>query len=184
MVTTFDQVMDVVLGWEGGYTTNAADPGNWTGGRAGVGELRGTNFGVSAASYPDVDIRALTVEGAKEIYRRDYWSRVAGDSLPGPLALLTFDAAVNNGVGRAALWLQRVAGVNQDGKIGPGTIAAVTERVSRDGGGAVCGEYLALRMSFMAALPTWKVFGAGWARRLALLPYQSVLITSDGPHVP
>ena len=96
----FEQAFKVVIGHEGGYTSNAADPGNWTGGRCGVGACRGTNWGVSAAAYPR-HIGALTLIQAQVIYRRDYWDRAQCGKLSAALALLVFDAAVNNGVGRA-----------------------------------------------------------------------------------
>lgn len=35
-------------------THDANDPGNWTGGEIGKGECKGTNYGISAASYPDL----------------------------------------------------------------------------------------------------------------------------------
>lgn len=128
-VSTFDKAFTVVLGHEGGYTADPADPGNWTGGASGRGECRGTNWGISAASYPDLPIRALTPDQARAIYRRDYWDRVRGDRLPPPLALLVFDAAVNCGVGRAARWLQGVLGVAQDGVVGDITLAALIRRI-------------------------------------------------------
>ena len=123
-MTSFDQAFAAVIGHEGGYTDDPRDAGNWTGGAAGQGALRGTNRGISAAAYPALDIAALTAADARAIYRRDYWDKVAGDSLPPPLALLVFDAAVNAGVGRAARWLQGAAGVHADGAIGPATLAA------------------------------------------------------------
>ncbi len=182
-MSAFDQALNVVLGWEGGFTDDFSDPGNWTGGRVNMGQLRGTNHGISAASYPALDIRGLTLEAAGAIYRRDYWDRVRGDDLAGPLALLVFDAAVNNGVGRAVRWLQQTADASQDGEVGPLTLAAVAERVSREGVTLVCGDYHALRLLFMSDLETWRTFGGGWARRLALIPFQSVLMKSDASDV-
>lgn len=45
--------------------------------------------------------------------------------MPSPVARPVFDAAVNQGVSRAARFLQLAAGVKADGKIGPVTLAAV-----------------------------------------------------------
>lgn len=130
-ISAFDEAFAVVLGHEGGYTADPADPGNWTGGAPGRGECRGTNWGISAASYPDLPIRALTPDQARAIYRRDYWDRVRGDRLPPSLALMVFDAAVNCGVGRAARWLQGILGVAQDGVVGDITLAALARRIGR-----------------------------------------------------
>jgi Glycosyl hydrolase 108 len=100
----FDQAFELVIGSEGGYSDDRNDPGNWTGGEVGVGELKGTKYGVSAASYPDLNIKGLTVDDAKTIYERDYWNKAGCPDMPPRLAYTCFDAAVNNGVGRAVRW--------------------------------------------------------------------------------
>lgn len=153
----FEQAFARIIGNEGGFTANPLDPGNWTGNKPGEGECRGTKFGISARSYPDRDIANLTQQDAYAIYRRDYWDRIEADTMPPALALLAFDAAVNNGVGRARQWL------------------ALARK--RTGGAAICAEFQAQRMAFMASLPTWKAFGLGWSRRLCRLPYESLTMT-------
>ncbi|ETZ07377.1 hypothetical protein P618_200441 [Holospora obtusa F1] len=50
-----------LLAHEGGYSDDPDDDG---------GE---TKFGISKRSYPHVDVDALTVEQAKNIYKRDFW---------------------------------------------------------------------------------------------------------------
>lgn len=60
-MVSFDTAIEYVLQNEGGYVNDPADPG---------GE---TNFGISKRSYPNVDIRNLTRDGAKAIYLRDFW---------------------------------------------------------------------------------------------------------------
>jgi hypothetical protein len=93
-----------VAKWEGGFTDNPIDHGNWTGGRQGLGELRGTNFGISAASYPTLDIRNLTIQQADDIYFRDYWQASGADKLAWPYCLFVLDSAVLHGVGAALAW--------------------------------------------------------------------------------
>ena len=171
-MTAFERAFAVVIGHEGGYSSERADRGNWTGGAVGSGDLRGTKFGISAAAYPTLDIANLTLEAAQAIYQRDYWQAVHGDDLPPPLALLVFDAAVNNGPRKAIQWLQMAVGADPDGGYGGKTQAAVAAAAGR--GAEVCAEFQAQRLSFMASLPTWHVFGLGWARRLCALPYQSL----------
>ncbi len=178
-MSIFEQVFTIVLGHEGGFDTTPADPGNWTGGAVGHGVLKGTAWGISAASYPDRDIAGLSQADAASIYRLDYWNRVEGDALPPPLALLVFDAAVNNGVGHAIRWLQSAVCVNPDGQIGPATRAAIVSAAARSGGAVICAEFQAQRLAFMASLPTWRIFGLGWARRLCQLPYQSMNMKVD-----
>ena len=81
----FIQAVELVLKHEGGFTPGLPnDPGG------------ATNFGISQRAYPDVDIKNLTVEGAKEIYRRDYWHFDAIEDQQ--LANCLLDCAVNQGL--------------------------------------------------------------------------------------
>ena len=57
-----------------------------------------------------------------------------------------------------------------DGAIGPATLAKVQAARGVD----VCAEFGARRLLFMAGLPTWRVFGPGWSRRLSRLPYEAM----------
>jgi lysozyme family protein len=175
-MTVFDRAFAVTVGHEGGYTAEHADPGNWTSGAVGVGELRGTKFGISAAAHPTVDIANLTIADARAIYRHDYWDGVQGDVLLPPLAVLVFDAAVNNGTSRAIRWLQLAVGTTPDGSLGPATLAAV-HAATAGGSAGVCAEFQAQRLVFMASLPTWRTFGLGWARRLCALSYESISVS-------
>lgn len=165
MPTAFERAFAIVVGAEGGYVNNPADPG---------GETR---FGVSKRSYPDVDIVNLTLAQAQAIYKRDFWDPIRGDDLPPTLALLALDAAINSGPSRAARWLQAAVGVAQDGKIGPATLAAV--HAHKGHGADVQAEFMAQRMNFMANLATWRSFGLGWSRRLARLPYLTASMVDD-----
>ena len=176
-MTAFVKAFAIIVGTEGGLTTNPADAGNWTGGKCGVGECKGTCWGISSASYPHLSIATLTLEQAQQIYRTDFWQKIHGDDLPPALALLAFDSAVNNGVTQAVRWLQTMVGTPIDGAMGPVTLAGLRALVKKDGLDAVCAEYLALRMFMMATLPTWRTFGKGWARRLCRLPYQARTMT-------
>ena len=150
---------------EGGFSNNPSDPGNWTGGSIGAGELRGTKSGISAAAYPTLDIRNLSQQQIEMIYRQDYFAPIHGDMLPSPLAMVAFDAAVNAGVRHSVIWLQQSAGVIADGNFGDKTLQALT------GGNALAlaNDALARRLDYYARLPGWKTFGLGWARRILKL---------------
>jgi len=150
---------------EGGYSADAADPGNWTGGAVGQGALRGTKYGISAAAYPTLDIAGLTAEAAAAIYRRDYWAGLQGDALPLPIAMVAFDAAVNAGRRRAVIWLQQAAGLAADGALGPASLQALLAGDAL----ALAREALARRVDYYARLPSWANFGLGWSRRLVAL---------------
>lgn len=165
----FDGAFIAVVGVEGGYSDDPRDPGNWTGGAVGAGLLRGTKYGISAASFPTLDIAALTRRAAKAIYRQRYWDRVAGDSLPPAVGLETFDAAVNQGVGFAAHTLQRAAATPVDGVIGPKTVAAV--RACAPAGLVV---EIAARRAVRYAAGDMARYGLGWMRRLMRITAQAL----------
>lgn len=153
----------VTLPHEGGYTNDPRDPGNWTGGAVGVGELKGTNMGIAAHSFPNLDIKNLKQADVIPIYDRKYWRPVRGDDLPFGVDLAVFDYAVNSGVGRAPKELQRVLGVDADGQIGPITLKAA---IMADGKATVQ-KLCVRRMSFLRGLRIWETFKRGWSRRVA-----------------
>ena len=177
-MTPFETAFQIVIGEEGGLSTDPADPGNWTGGARGRGVCKGTKYGIAASAHPTLDIPALTLADAQAIYQAAYWSPVLGDELPPPIALLVFDAAVNCGVQRAIHWLQAATRTPPGRTIAPETLTAI--RSAPDPAPnlpatySLCAAFQAERLAWMAALPTWRVFGAGWSRRLCLLPYQSL----------
>jgi len=148
----FDTAFEQLISHEGGYVFDPRDPG---------GE---TKFGISKRTYPTLDIRNLTLADAKAIYHRDFWQRAQCDKLHPDLAFDVFDAAVNSGVGQAIRWLQRSAGVADDGVVGPLTLAAI-QRL--DDPSAIRARFSGHRLDFMTRLSTFDVFGKGWARRIA-----------------
>jgi lysozyme family protein len=173
--------VDVILKHEGGYSDRPADPGNWTSGIRGVGELKGTMHGIAAASHPDLAIWNLTIEQCEAIYEQEYWSKMHGEDLTLPLALVTLDAMVMSGLGdkrheRAAGWLQEALGVEPDGSIGPQTIAAAA---SCDVA-AVVTKACQLRLAFLQSLPNWSTFGKGWQNRVEDTAHRALLMAVGG----
>lgn len=150
MQFNFDASMAEVFRHEGGYANDPHDPG---------GE---TNMGISKRSYPNENIKGMTRDRAKAIYRRDFWNAVSGDSLPAGLDLVAFDPAVNSGVSRGAKWLQQALGVKADGKIGPNTIATAKAAKAE----AVIDRACDLRLAWLRTLPTWSRYGKGWTSRV------------------
>lgn len=169
MTDVFALAFASTVGEEGGFTADPNDKGNWTGGARGVGLCRGTKFGISAASYPALDIAGLTLDDARAIYRRDYWAAIRADDLPVPLALAAFDMAVNSNVPAAARTLQRALGVVADGMIGPATIAAARAALGDPASPRVVevlDDFHARRLLYMAEASGWSTYGLGWARRV------------------
>ena len=90
--------MEFVFKWEGGYVNDPDDPG---------GE---TNFGISKKTYPKVDIKNLTKERARAIYKKDYWDMCLCDELDSPADIIVFDTAVSMGLKKALTLFQESEG--------------------------------------------------------------------------
>ena len=160
---TFDEAFKRLIGHEGGYSTDRRDPGNWTGGRVGVGTLKGTKFGLAANTYPNLDIKNLTLAQAKAIYKKDWWDKLGADGMHSAIVFQLWDFAINAGKSRAIKELQQAVGVPADGIIGPQTLAAVNAHDLND----VILSLTAERLKFYTSLSTFKTYGKGWTNRVA-----------------
>ena len=157
--SSYEAALARVLAHEGGYTNDPADPGG------------PTNFGITIHDYRKyvkpaataTDVRAMTVDEAKAIYRGQYWDAQRCDELPAGVDYAVFDYGVNSGIGRSVKVLQQCLGVAMDGKIGPATLAAAAAADAE----ALIAEICDKRLRFLQSLRTWPVFGKGWARRVA-----------------
>lgn len=163
MSDRFDLCFDRVVGHEGGLSLDRNDRGNWTSGKIGVGSLNGTKYGISAMAYPHADIRNLTLQDAKDIYRRDYWNKCRCDDLPKAIDYLVFDAAVNHGNSRSAKFLQTAVGVSADGVIGEKTVAKVSAQNSLEN---TASQFCVTRGLYYTEIGTFQRYKLGWFRRL------------------
>ena len=155
MLSKFDDIIDVVLKHEGGLVDDPDDPGGLT------------NLGISQRAYPDEDIRGLTVDRAKELYKRDYWDRFRVGDLPDTVKHIYFDMCVNMGGGRAIKILQKACNsknsdqIDVDGGMGPATIKACSRLEDF--------RLRAFRVMYYAELciakPTQMKYWVGWFRR-------------------
>jgi len=147
---SFETAFRFTVSHEGGYVNDARDPG---------GE---TKFGISKRSYPNLDIKSLTLDQAQAIYKRDYWQQASCDRMPPKIAIAVFDAAVHHGPKTAIKLLQRALKVADDGEYGRithGTLQA------RD-----CNETLELMLAqraiYLTTCPAWPTYKLGWLKRL------------------
>ena len=172
----FDYAFKKTIGHEGGYQNDPKDRGNWTTGEIGKGQNKGTKFGISAMSYPKLDIRNLTLDQAKEIYKQDYWIKSKAPEFPTGVDFMAFDIAVNHGVGRAVRMIQEAAGVKADGIFGPKTNMAVRGQDRRE----LLANIATVRDKFFADLNNPR-FEKGWLRRsnLVLLDAYDLYLAKD-----
>ena len=88
----FEAALEKTLKYEGGYVKDDAGKGE-------------SNFGINKSANPDVDVKGLTKEKARELYKKRYWDAIGGDALAAKdpaLATIAFDTAVNMGVSKAS----------------------------------------------------------------------------------
>lgn len=168
-------VMPLILRDEGGFSDDPDDAGNWTGGAVGSGTLVGTNFGISAASYPDLDIVNLTQDNATQIYYTDWWVNYGFGLLETPFDMKVFDIAINVGSFNAVVLLQRAVnslggGLALDGEIGRNTTAAVADAPSV----SLMNTYVLFVKNHYTSIaknnPRDQKYLAGWLARAAELP--------------
>ena len=150
----FNEIIEKVLEHEGGYVNDPKDLG---------GE---TKYGITKRFYPDIDIKNLTIEQAKDIYKSDYWDRNKVESLPQNLWHIYFDMCVNMGKRTAVKVLQRAAvnkgrDIEVDGGLGPMTIGAL-KGVELDRVRAFRVKYY---VDLITARPEQEKFYLGWFRR-------------------
>lgn len=162
-VRGFEAVFSRVIDHEGLFQNDKNDRGNWTSGKIGVGDLNGTKYGISAMSYPHLDIKSLTIDDAMAIYRRDWWEVLKLDRFHDSLSFQIFDAAINHGMRAAIKMIQYMAGAKVDGYIGPATIKAV-EKISREDAPIL---FVAARIEFYTRIDTFTIYGRGWMNRIA-----------------
>jgi lysozyme family protein len=166
---SFDQAFTDVVDIEKGYSDDPRDPGNWTGGKVNVGKLVGTNYGISAAAYPNVNIAKLTLPAAKAIYLSDYWDKVKGDTLPDQVAVALFKQSVNMGVEGAIKAFQVSLGAQPDGDIGQLTIGYATKLPVEE----VVENFLTQCAKEYIGFANFAVEGVGWIRRLIKIGLQA-----------
>ncbi len=151
MSVKFLTAINRVLGHEGGYVNDPADPG---------GE---TKWGISKRSYPNVSISELTRNQAIAIYYRDFWLKAHCEELSEGAGYQLMDSAVNSGISQSIRFVQRAVGVGDDGVFGPVTLEALRKISKTD----FIMLFLAERLEFMTKLRNWPNHGKGWARRIA-----------------
>lgn len=111
------------------------------------------------------DVKNLTEEEAKAIYRGLYYTKPNISKLPDPLDDLLFDFAVNSGPPRAIMALQELLGVTVDGILGPKTLAIVLTTNIHDLINKVVKWRIMMFSRIVKKDPSQLIFLAGWLDR-------------------
>lgn len=161
----FTSALAMILEFEGGWTDDPFDPGGPTNRGITLATFaRERGVEVTAENVGDLKsaLRRISETEVRNIYLERYWTRACCSDMPAALALIHFDASVNQGVTGAARMLQDALDVTVDGEIGPVTLAAanncdLSETISR---------YADIRRAHYRSLQHFWRFGRGWLRRV------------------
>ena len=162
-LTGFEKAFQKSLEKEGGYINNPSDPG---------GE---TKYGISKRYYPNLDIKNLTQEQAKLIYKKNYWDKLQLYKVEGEVGAEIFDTAINMGRGTAVRIVQKslnFLGENLiiDGIIGKKTIDAINKWSNKDKRAVlvVLNGFQFLRyLEIIEKNPKLEKFARGWTKRVS-----------------
>lgn len=165
------------------------DPGNFTP----DGRLVGSRWGISAHSFPTIDIAAMTYEHAQEIFELHFWAPIRGDELVGiglpGLAILLADSCFMSGPSPAVVALQSAIGLRTDGIFGPQTMRTLLASLNEKplwtlptAHHCLYAEYAAERIEFEAGLANWKHDKNGWiSRMMRCLALATTTLPTQGP---
>jgi Glycosyl hydrolase 108 len=150
------------MAWEGRdcLSLDPRDAGNWTGGKIGAGKLVGSKFGVSAKTaarcFPGKAMAEITADDALKVFIEGYWVPIGAETMAAGLDHCVSDDAYNAGPSGALGRWKRIGGARASDSI------------------AAIHAYSQLRLSFLEALRSWRLFRRGWAARVAGVEAESL----------
>lgn len=156
---TLDEIFDLVLKDEGGFSNHPADNGG------------PTKYGILFSEWQKwvhprktsmAAFKKIEASDAKAIYRAWYWDPLSCEKLPPGVAYIVFDAGLLHGIFNSARWLQLAVNVKADGHVEPKTVAAA---LAADDAETITAIH-DWRMKRVKAHKDYKVFGRGWINRL------------------
>lgn len=158
MSDKFKACAAVIFREEGGYANIKGDRG----GPTNMGITWRTLESWRRAKVSVADVKALSQEEARAIYRAHYWNAVRGDELWSGVDLMVFNAAVLSGRRQAIIWLQRCLKLPEDGAAGPQTMGALGLADPR----TLVAAYARIQLAGMRGMPSWPQFGEPWTNRI------------------
>jgi lysozyme family protein len=162
MPVKFEDALEFVLKWEGGYSNHPDDLGGAT--NKGITQKRYDQFRLSK-KHPIMNVKFILDYEVKEIYETYYWDVVRSKYLQAPLGLVMFDTSVNFGPAGAIRRLQKALNVPVTG-LWTEDISDVVHKC--DGykiALSICNMRKAWRLYRVEKSPKQKVFLKGWLNR-------------------
>lgn len=176
MIAVRDFLRSVISTWEGGYSSDADDPGNWANGQL-LGSMRGVtpavlakHRGIPLDSITPEAMQSVTIDEAVAIGEEMFYLQPHFDKLlwvPATAELLDF--GWGSGYGQATKSMQRIVGVTADGALGPITAKAYNDWVgtSTDPAKAIYDMRVAFYREIADEHPVLQKYLKGWTNRAA-----------------
>ena len=167
MLENWDKSFNLVIKSEGGFSNDQRDKGN----HLPDGREGSTMWGCTQYNYEQYvghpltheDMKKLTPNDVKPLYKKNYWDAVHGDDLPGGIDYAAFDFAINAGPAASRKLIQEALGVNADGAFGPMTMAAIEKADAKE----LMHKFSEAKTAFYKSLSNFNVYGNGWLKRVA-----------------
>jgi len=162
-MTVYDVAFKELIGYEGGYVNDPRDAG---------GE---TKYGISKRANPDIDIKHITLDFAKDYYYKKFWLPLKLNEVKNAIiSTEIMDTAVNMGRGAAARITQQALNflgedLTEDGIVGPATLGAINKWGHKDERAFfVClnGFQFMRYAHIIQKMPDKIVFSRGWTKRI------------------
>lgn len=171
---TQDEALEYIINVEGGFVNHKNDKGKAT--KYGITQKTLSSFIGREAKVEEV--KFLTKELAKEIYREYYWNPMMLSEIEGHMIRLSlFDQCVNWGPRAVTKRIQKICNeyfkdrLIVDGKIGPKTISVINcindEVITQD----FLSSSLDAYRSLVDRDESQRVFLAGWIYRISKLDF-------------
>ncbi|MCW0180221.1 MAG: hypothetical protein OJI70_00505 [Zavarzinia sp.] len=169
--SNFKNCARIVMAGEGGGVNSA------------VGAVGPAKYGIGRAMLADwherdvtpQEVEALAEADALEIYRTRFWNLMQCDALPRGVDLAVFDFGVVAGPKSAVKALQKIAGVDQDGSVGPVTLAALKTHDPATVARRLCQA----RLDLLRDRPDWATNSKLWSDRTDMIAQQATTMAAQ-----
>ncbi len=179
-MANFHLYKDKILLLEGGFQKDPADSGNYNS----LGDLVGTNLGISAGLYEQIikrppttaDMKAITKQTAISIFKGVFWNKGKADLIDSQeVAEIVIDHFINAGR-RALRMFQTVINtfgfnIKEDAAIGTKTLSAANSINSADLNNAYKKARINYYKDLVIRKPSLQKFLKGWLSRVNQFPW-------------
>ena len=120
------------------------------------------------------DVKSMTKDDAKMIYKKMYWDFFKGDQIKNQsLAEYIVDGAINQGKGLIAKYVQNILGLVEDGIIGDKSLGAINSHDNKDLFEKLKQKRIDRYNHIVAVNPSQNKFIHGWMNRVNCIEYNS-----------